>query len=91
LVLSKNRSFKIISGLPSAEAAVPPDDPNSMTLYTLTLPPYTYSRDDVSLRAVKNKRYTMQDIGNLERRIDSVEYYTTMSLLEQEAKNTCYC
>lgn len=88
LVLTKNRTFKLVSGIPSTEAAVPPDDPNSMTLYTLTLPPYTYSRDDVSIRAIKNKRYTMQDIGNLERRIDSVEYYTTMSLLEQEAKNT---
>ena len=88
LVLTRDKTFKLVSGLPSLEGAVPPDQPNAMTLYTLSLPPYAYSKDDVSIRAIKNKRYTMQDIGNLERRIDSVEYYTTMSLLEQEAKNT---
>ena len=29
-----------------------------------------------------NRRYTMRDIGNLERRIQNVEYYTQLSLLE---------
>lgn len=88
LILGRDKKFKIVSGLPSSDAAVPPDQVNAMTLYTMSLPAYTYTPEDVSIRAIKNKRYTMEDIGNLEKRIDSVEYYTTMNLLEQEAKNT---
>ena len=32
-----------------------------------------------------NKRYTMKDIGKLEKRINHLEYYTSLSLLEQSA------
>ena len=88
LVLTRDKKFKIVSGIPSESAPTPSDDPNSMTLYTLNIPQYTYSKDDIAIRAIKNKRYTMQDIGNLERRLDAVEYFTSMSLLEQEANNT---
>jgi hypothetical protein len=88
IVLTRNKEFKLISGIPEIGAPTPPDDANSMTLYTLYFAPYTNTKDDVSIRAQTNKRYTMEDIGNLEKRIDAVEYYTSLNLLEQEAKNT---
>ena len=34
-----------------------------------------------------NKRYTMKDIGKLEKRIERLEYYTTLSILEQQTQN----
>jgi hypothetical protein len=34
-----------------------------------------------------NKRYTMRDIGRLEKRIENVEYYTQLSLLETQAQS----
>lgn len=88
IVLNKNKEFKLVSGVPDVSAPTPPDDPNSMTLYTLYYNPYTNTKDDVSVRIQSNKRYTMEDIGSLEKRLDAVEYYTTLNLLEQEAKNT---
>jgi site-specific DNA-adenine methylase len=36
---------------------------------------------------VENKRYTMRDIGKLEKRIDNLEYYTSLSLLEQQTES----
>lgn len=87
IVLNRDRTFGVIQGIPSMDGATPPDDPNAMTLYTVSLNPYTYDKDDVSVRYVDNRRYTMRDIADLEKRIEAVEYYTTLSLLEQEAKS----
>lgn len=86
IVLTRDRRFSAISGIPSLNADIPPDDPNAMSLYTVRLNPFTFSSDDASIRYVENKRYTMRDIGDLEKRIEAVEYYTTLNLLEQEAK-----
>lgn len=65
-----------------------PEDPkNAMVLYHLSLPPYTVSAGEVTINKIDNKRYTMRDIGKLEKRIDNLEYYTTLSLLEQETSS----
>jgi len=86
IVLTRDRTFNVVKGTPSLDGIIPADDPNAMTLYTVTLNPYTYDKDDVSVRYIDNRRYTMRDIGDLEKRIEAVEYYTTLSLLEQQAK-----
>jgi hypothetical protein len=36
---------------------------------------------------VTNKRYTMKDIGKFDQRITNLEYYTSLSLLEKDAKD----
>lgn len=35
----------------------------------------------------QNRRYTMSDIGNIERRLESLEYYTSLNQLEQRTKD----
>jgi hypothetical protein len=86
IALTRDRRFTVISGIPSLDADVPADDPNAMSLYSVRVNPYTVNSNDASIRYVENKRYTMRDIGALEKRIEAVEYYTTLNLLEQEAK-----
>ena len=88
IVLTRDKNFKVIHGVSSLSALPPADQSDSMTLYSVQLNPYTFSKDDCSIRYVENKRYTMRDIGKLENRIDTLEFYTTLSLLEQEAKST---
>ena len=58
-----------------------------MHLYTLFLPAYTLDTADVGIEHVDNKRYTMRDIGRIEKRIETAEYYTQLSLLETAAQN----
>lgn len=65
----------------------PEDATNAMLLYRLFMQPYTLAPEAVSYEMVDNKRYTMRDIGKLEKRIDNLEYYTSLSLLEQETSN----
>lgn len=62
---------------------------NTMLLAKAKTEPYTIdaSSDNIELQVIDNKRYTMRDIGKLERRIENIEYYTSLSMLEQETKS----
>lgn len=85
VVLGRDRQFKIIEGISDLDPVLPPDDEDSLTLYSLELEPYTSLISDVQVRYIDNRRYTMRDIGKLERRIETLEYYTALSLMEKEA------
>ena len=50
------------------------------------MPSYTLDTRDVVVQKQDNKRFTMRDIGRLEKRIQNVEYYTQLSLLEADGK-----
>lgn len=65
-----------------------PDVPaDSMSLATIKMAPFTDTAKSVSYRKDDNRRYTMRDIGKLERRIENLEYYTTLSMKEMETLN----
>ena len=87
IILTKDRVFEVLSGVPSLFPVSPSDKDNAMTLYTLVLPPYTATTKEIRQRYNDNRRYTMRDIGTLEKRISNLEYYTSLNLLEQTAKN----
>ena len=88
IVLGRDRNFKILTGIPSVNPQPPEDNPDAMTLYTVTLNGYTTTKDDVQIKRIENKRYTMQDIANLEDRLDNVEYYSNLNILEQQVRNS---
>lgn len=82
IFLDQNGNFKIINGK-SSDNPVSPNEPNNgIVLYTVNVPPYTFKTKSVTAKLVDNRRYTMRDIGNLSERISSLEYYTSLSLLE---------
>lgn len=87
IATSENR-FIVKEGVPALNPLIPSDESNGMTIYVLAIPPYTLSPQDVQVKYVDNKRYTMRDIGKLEKRIGNLEYYTQLSLLEKQAKDT---
>jgi hypothetical protein len=84
VVLDKTKTFEVIKGVPEIVPAVPKDKDTAMTLYVLRNGAYVANTEQIRVEYVNNKRYTMRDIGTLERRIENLEYYTTLSLLEQE-------
>ena len=87
VVLNKNREFSIIEGIPSTDPVVPLDNENAMTLYIADIPEYTFNLNDIDLQYIENKRFTMRDIGKLEKRIEQLEYYAALSFLEKDAKD----
>ena len=88
LYLTEQGAFEVITGVPS-ENPVYPDFSNtaSMRLASLQLSAYGFKVDNLKIFKDFKKRYTMGDIGRLERRIKNLEYYTTLGLLERETQS----
>jgi len=86
VVLTKDRIFKVIQGISSLAPVLPKEPEGSMVLYNLTVPPYTAYPANVVVKYIENKRYTMRDIGSLEKRIENLEYYTALNLLEKDTE-----
>jgi hypothetical protein len=82
IVLDTSRNFSIIRGVSSVNPVEPQDKEDSMTLYVLRYPPYVDSPRLISVKPIRNQRYTMKDIGVIEKRLENLEYYTSLSLLE---------
>ena len=82
-------NFFAINGVSSLNPGEPLDPALGLVLYNLTLEPYTFGTNfyNVEIARLDNKRYTMRDIGKLEKRIDNLEYYTSLSLLEQQTES----
>ena len=82
-------NFFAIDGVSSLNPGEPLDPALGLVLYNLSLEPYTFGTgsNSVQIGKIDNKRYTMRDIGKLEKRIDNLEYYTSLSLLEQQTES----
>ena len=85
LIIKRDGEFEVIKGVPSEYPQPPEDKEDGLTLYQLKLKPYGFTLADIIPEMKDNKRYTMQDIGKLDKRIKNIEYYTSLSLLEQSA------
>jgi hypothetical protein len=58
-----------------------------MSLYTVRVNPFTFFPSDTKVKYIENKRYTMRDIGALDKRISNLEYYTALNTLEKSAQD----
>jgi hypothetical protein len=88
--LSSAGEFINTRGVPSSTSVEPTTPNSSMKLARINIEPYTFNRGNsvgALISRVENKRYTMRDIGKIERRVQDLEYYTALSLTELETKN----
>ena len=83
IVINDDGLIKIKQGFPSTNPRLPTEELNEMTLYNLFVPAYTYDHKNINVAHVKNKRFTMQDIRGIENRLENLEYYTALNLLEK--------
>jgi hypothetical protein len=87
IFLDKKGEFIVKEGNSSLNPTRPENIDDAIPLYYLYIPAFTNTSKDVRIVPVDNKRYTMRDIGKLEKRIERLEYYTMLSILEQQALN----
>lgn len=88
--LSSTGAYILTRGIPADMPQEPVVPVDSMKLASIELEPYTFGRDTqsgIAITRTENKRYTMRDIGKLERRIQDLEYYTALTLTELDTKN----
>ena len=79
--------FYVKEGISASDPQPPAIPSDAMPLYNLRLGAYTFGPDDVTIEKIDNQRYTMSNIRSLDRRITNIEYYTSLSLLEKQAKD----
>ena len=87
IFLDKKGQFILKEGNSSLNPTKPADVDDAIPLYYLYIPAYTATSDDVRIIPIDNKRYTMRDIAKLEKRVERLEKYTLLSVLEQQALN----
>ena len=94
LVLNKSNKFSLIPGVPAIYPAYPAQPDGSLLISKISVDPYTAyvqgegavgSLPNLSIETIQHKRWTMQDISNLQTRINDLEYYTSLNTLEQSA------
>jgi hypothetical protein len=88
IIAMPDRRFLVKRGLSAIFPVLPVNDTNGMVIYEVIIPPYTATAEDISIKYVDNRRYTMRDIGRLDKRVKNLEYYTQLTLLEKQAKDT---
>jgi len=93
IALTTGGKLLVTEGLSSSNPQPPNEVPGTMTIGIASVPAYpslvpsdakTYKRYDyaVQLTIQQTKTYRMSDIGTLANRISTLEYYTSLSLLE---------
>jgi len=87
IFLNKKGEFVVKEGNSSLNPSKPEPISDAIALCYIHIPSFTNTSKDVRIVPVDNRRYTMRDIGKLEKRIERLEYYTTLSILEQQALN----
>jgi len=87
--LDHKGNFVVTSGAAALNnPPIPQTSEDTMLLATLFVNPYTYDERDLRVKLEDNRRYTMRDIGGLENRIENLEYYTSLNLLETQVAST---
>ena len=98
IVLDRDGNFLPIKGIPSLNPVTPDEPKDTMSVATINLTQYPSLPDEQARRVnrgdlsskilpITNPRFTMKDIGVLRDRIENLEYYTTLNLLEMDTKN----
>lgn len=87
LYIDKSGTFGTVVGNPSLTPQLGQVPQNAMALYNITVYPGTVSATDIETEFIENKRYTMRDIGAIEARINRLEEWSTLSLLESSTQS----
>lgn len=83
IVISNDSKLSYLTGISSLNPVEPQTPSDSMALYIISHPAYSFDiNKDSTFIDVDQRRYTMKDIGRLDTRITNLEYYTQLSLLE---------
>lgn len=98
LYISQTGEFQVLDGTPAEDSKVAPKPVKGMVIAKINLPPYPALTPKEASAAGKpeygcrvypkgNLGYTMEEIGQLDRRIKQLEYYTVLNALESAAKD----
>ena len=87
--INSRGQFGVNDGVPPGTVTQTPKAPaklpDTLELAEVTIPPYPSQPKDVKIKLLKNRRFTMKDIGRISDRVERLEYFTALSFLEKQA------
>lgn len=83
LVINQEGRIRHVPGTSNIAPTPPRVSSDEMAMYHIHWPDYTFSANDIVLKMIDNRNYTMRDIAKLDHRLTQLEEYTTLSLLER--------
>ena len=98
VVITTAGRVRTIEGIPSNTPQPPPPEADTMSIGVVSIAPFpsltskvaaTAKRSDLknTVTLSQTRRYTMNDINSLEKRIQRLEYYTLLNTIEADTKN----
>ena len=85
--LTEKGDFKVLEGTSAEIPTEPKELDGAMKLAKLFIPVFTFRLTDVTVERFRTQRFTMRDIGKLQKRIQNLEYYTNLSLLGKDVES----
>ena len=87
LIMDYDEGMEVFLGESAENPVEPSNNSDALEIATIILPPYLYDISDAEIRLKDNRRFTMRDIGALEKRIENLEKITSLSALELDTKS----
>jgi hypothetical protein len=87
VIVTKDKEFKVLTGVPSLAPQEPIENENSMAIYRLNIPAFTSSVQSIGLEYIDNRRYTMKDISKIDERLKDLEEFVKLKESEKDIIN----
>ena len=86
--LKKDGTFSVKKGAGSTNPQSSVSLDEAIKVFKIYIPAFTNNLKKVKIFPIENRRFTMRDIHKLEKKVERLERYTMLSVLEQGALNT---
>lgn len=90
LIINDGGTLELFEGTPAREPVAPIAPKNSLTLYEMFVPYYTSVLTGLRNQYFDNSRYTMRQIGQIDKRLQQIEYASALSSSEASANNRLF-
>jgi len=88
LLVTQEGDLQILMGQQSKDPQLKKTPENALELYQILMGANTADEDDVQIKAIEHKRYTMSDISKLDEKIEQLKQYTELNIAELRAYHT---
>lgn len=85
LAIDANGYFFRIPGQPAAIPPIPQNQNDSMSVFRLTIPPYTYTPESVLIEKLQVVRKTQIDLNEMQMQIDRLKYEAALTAVQRSA------
>ena len=87
LFLDSEGEFKTVVGGAAENPEMPTPIDDAMKLASFRIPQYTFDPLDIGVRKMRNRRFTMKDIGFINQRVQNLEFFTQLNMLEKSTES----